>query len=79
MAIKKLIDLKSKTKYTSPTKISSTTKITNIKTNIYIYIYIYLKLNQPILSKINNPILQKVINKNNFVLKRKKKKISVVK
>ena len=58
MAIKIFIDLKSKTKYTSPTKISSTIKITNSKKKKkkYIYIYIYLKLNQPILSKINKPI-----------------------
>ena len=49
MAIKIFIDLKSKTKYTSPTKISSTIKITNSKTKKkkkYIYIYILSSINQ---------------------------------
>ena len=50
MTIEKSIDLKSKTKYTNPKKISSTKKLPIIKLK-------KIKLNQPILSKINNPTL----------------------
>ena len=50
MAIKKYIDLKSKTKYTSPKKISPPTNLPLVKLKT-------IKLNQTILLKTNSPTL----------------------
>ena len=68
--MKKFINLKSKTKYTSQKtkkKFSSTTKTTNSETKKKLS-----PINQFYISKINNHTLSKILNKNNFILTKKK-------